>query len=105
MKQIAWLFKWLLKAAIFFTLFAFALNNQGDTTVNFFFGYRWTAPMVLVVLGAFASGLVIGVLGMVPRWWRHRREATKARRVANEATAALNAETNKQPPAPQPDGL
>ncbi|NBX20341.1 MAG: DUF1049 domain-containing protein, partial [Betaproteobacteria bacterium] len=25
MKQIAWLFKWLLKAAIFFTLFAFAL--------------------------------------------------------------------------------
>jgi uncharacterized integral membrane protein len=105
MKQIAWLFKWLLKAAIFFTLFAFALNNQGDTTVNFFFGYRWTSPMVLVVLVAFASGLVIGVLGMVPRWWRHRQEATKARRVASEATAALNAETNKQPPAPQPDGL
>ncbi len=105
MKQIAWLFKWLLKAAIFFTLFAFALNNQGDTTVNFFFGYRWTAPMVLVVLGAFAFGLVIGVLGMVPRWWRHRREATRARRVASEATAALSAETNKQPPAPQPDGL
>ena len=52
MKQIAWLFKWLLKAAIFFTLFAFALNNQGDTTVHFFFDYRWTAPMVLVVLGA-----------------------------------------------------
>ena len=78
MKQIAWLFKWLLKAAIFFTLFAFALNNQGDTTVNFFFGYRWTAPMVLVVLGAFASGLVIGVLGMVPRWLRQRRSAQAA---------------------------
>ena len=105
MKQIAWLFKWLLKAAIFFTLFAFALNNQGDTTVNFFFGYRWTAPMVLVVLVAFASGLVIGVLGMVPRWWRHRRAATKARHVASEATAALSAETNKQPAVPRPDGL
>ena len=78
MKQIAWFLKWLLKAAIFFTLFAFALNNQQDATVYFFFGTRWTAPMVIVVLTAFAAGLVIGVLGMVPRWWRHRRAAANA---------------------------
>jgi tetratricopeptide (TPR) repeat protein len=32
---------WLLKAAIFFTLFAFALNNQQDATVHFFFGTQW----------------------------------------------------------------
>jgi uncharacterized integral membrane protein len=73
MKPIAWLFKWLLKAAIFFTLFAFALNNQSDVTVRFFFGRQWNAPMVLVVLGAFAAGVAVGILGMVPRWWRHRR--------------------------------
>jgi uncharacterized integral membrane protein len=73
MKPIAWLFKWLLKAAIFFTLFAFALNNQSDVTVRFFFGRQWNAPMVLVVLGAFAAGLAVGVLGMVPRWWRQRQ--------------------------------
>ena len=78
MKQIAWLLRWLLKAAIFFTLFAFALNNQHDATVYFFFGTRWTAPMVIIVLMAFAAGLVIGVLGMVPRWWRHRRAAALA---------------------------
>jgi lipopolysaccharide assembly protein A len=66
---------WLLKAAIFFTLFAFALNNQQDATVHFFFGTRWTAPLVLVVLAAFAAGLVIGALGMVPRWWKHRKGA------------------------------
>ena len=63
---------WLLKAAIFFTLFAFALNNQQAATVNFFFGTSWRAPLVLVVLAAFACGVVIGALGMVPRWWRHR---------------------------------
>ena len=96
---------WLLKAAIFFTLFAFALNNQGDTTVHFFFDYRWTAPMVLVVLGAFASGLVIGVLGMVPRWWRHRRDAVQARLAASQAAIALSAEASKQTPAPRPDGI
>jgi putative membrane protein len=47
---------WLLKAAIFFTLFAFALNNQQDATVHFFFGTQWRAPLVLVVLTAFAAG-------------------------------------------------
>jgi uncharacterized integral membrane protein len=104
MKQIAWLFKWLLKAAIFFTLFAFALNNQGDVTVHFFFGTRWTAPMVLVVLGAFAAGLLVGVLGMVPRWWRHRSAARKARTDADLARANLSAEANAAPAAP-PHGL
>jgi putative membrane protein len=67
---------WLLKAAIFFTLFAFALNNQQDATVHFFFGTQWTAPLVLVVLTVFAAGLALGALFMVPRWWRHRRGIT-----------------------------
>jgi putative membrane protein len=71
---------WLLKAAIFFTLFAFALNNQQDVTVQFFFGTSWRAPLVLVVLAAFAIGLLVGALGMVPRWLKHRREAARARR-------------------------
>ena len=71
---------WLLKAAIFFTLFAFALNNQQDATVYFFFGTQWRAPLVLVVLAAFAAGLVLGALGMVPGWWKHRSAARKRRR-------------------------
>ena len=68
---------WLLKAAIFFTLFAFALNNQHLVTVHFFFGTWWRAPLVLVVLAAFATGLAIGALGMVPRWWRQRAAARR----------------------------
>lgn len=99
MKHIAWFFKWTLKAAIFFTLFAFALNNQHDATVRFFFGQQWTAPLVLVVLIAFALGLVIGVLGMVPRWWRHRRAAALARR---SHEAAVTAEKPASPPPPPP---
>lgn len=71
-------FLWLFKAAIFFTLFAFALNNQQDATVHFFFGFDWRAPLVLVVLAAFAVGLVTGMLVMVPRWWKHRKAARRA---------------------------
>ncbi len=63
---------WLLKAAIFFTLFAFALNNQQAIAVNFFFGTFWKAPLVLVVLTAFGIGLALGVLLMMPRWWKKR---------------------------------
>jgi len=96
MKHILWLLKWVLKAAIFFTLFAFALNNQQDTTVHFFFGNAWLAPQVLVVLTAFAAGVVVGVLGMVPWWWRQRQTAR-----ANEAlqTANTTSTTNQTAPA------
>jgi uncharacterized integral membrane protein len=87
MTSIVWLLKWLLKAAIFFSLFAFALNNQGDVTVHFFFGYQWTAPLVLLVLIVFSAGLLIGVLGMVPRWWRQRRVAAQARRRLEQPAA------------------
>lgn len=78
---------WLLKAAIFFTLFAFALNNQQDATVHFFFGTTWTAPLVLVVLAAFVLGLIVGVLGMVPRWWKHRTAARDAQAAARAQQA------------------
>lgn len=106
MKQVAWLFKWLLKAAIFFTLFAFALNNQHDVTVRFFFGQQWTTPLVLVVLSAFALGLLIGVLGMVPRWWRHRRDAALARKAVATANAVMvQAQKSPLTPLVPPDGL
>jgi len=67
---------WLLKAAIFFTLFAFALNNQQLVAVNFFFGTYWKANLVLVVLTAFGIGLLLGVLLMMPRWWRSRTNSS-----------------------------
>jgi uncharacterized integral membrane protein len=94
-------FLWLLKAAIFFTLFAFALNNQQDATVYFFFGTQWRAPLVLVVLTAFAAGLIVGVLGMVPRWWRHRNAARRAQTGTPSAPVAtsLPAETPEPVPA------
>jgi uncharacterized integral membrane protein len=71
------LFVWLFRAFIFFTLFAFALNNQQSATVRWFFGVEWHTPMVIVVLTAFAAGCAIGVLAMVPAWWKHRRIARR----------------------------
>jgi uncharacterized integral membrane protein len=74
MQLVLRIIKWLLKAAVFFTLFAFALNNQQDTTVHFFFGNQWRAPQVLVVLLAFSLGVAVGVVGMVPWRRKHPRQ-------------------------------
>ena len=96
MKQLLGLRKWVLKAAIFFTLLAFALNNQHDATVHFFFGTQWRAPQVLVVLAAFGAGLAVGALGMVPRWWRQR--------VAQQRTTPASPDPSAgQMPPSQPD--
>ena len=86
---------WLLKAAIFFTLFAFALNNQQTVAVHFFFGTLWQAPLVLVVLAAFACGLALGVFFMMPRWWKKRQLHASPSFVAsahgpNETPSALH---------------
>lgn len=80
---------WAFRALVFFALFAFALNNQHDATVHWFFGRQWQAPMIFIVLAAFALGCAFGVFAMVPSWWRHRRVATRQR----EETAPTPATT------------
>ncbi len=81
---------WLLKAAIFFTLFAFALNNQQVVSVNFFFGTLWQAPLVLVVLATFTAGVALGVLVMMPRWWKNRRSAAAKTIAENKSSTAVS---------------
>ncbi len=89
---------WLLRAFVFFTLFAFALNNQQVAVVNWFFGVQWHAPMVILVLTAFAGGCAIGVLAMLPSWWRHRRTALRLTPPAETSPAPLVTPTTA--PAP-----
>ncbi len=89
---------WLLKAAIFFTLFAFALNNQQAVAVNFFFGTFWKAPLVLVVLTAFGIGLALGVLLMMPRWWKKR--TLQANPLQLQSVVASTERSNNSPLVP-----
>lgn len=100
MKNTVRLLKWLLKAGIFFTLFAFALNNQHDASLHLFFGRQWRSPMVLIVLAAFALGLVVGVMGMAP--WRWRRNDMANRRPASKKPTQG---TDPMSPTGAPHGL
>ena len=80
---------WLFRAAVFFVLFAFALNNREEATIHWFFDQAWRAPMVLIVLAAFGLGCAFGIFAMVPSWWRHRRlSRTHMRRAEDKLPAA-----------------
>ncbi len=94
------LLKWILKAAVFFALFAFALNNQQDATVHLAFGHQWRAPVTLIVLAAFALGMVVGVLGMLPGWWARRTPAAPTPPAAPTSSAPAG-----QAPMAPPDGI
>lgn len=98
---------WLGRALMFFTLFAFALNNQQEAAVRWFFGHEWRSPMVFIVLASFALGCAFGVFAMVPSWWRHRRVAQRMQRPPTEAAppSPSNAAKPADPEHPPRDGL
>ncbi|MFW5329044.1 lipopolysaccharide assembly protein LapA domain-containing protein [Hydrogenophaga sp. ZJX-1] len=88
---------WLLNAAIFFVLFAFALNNQDAVTLHLFFGAQWQAPLVLVLFIALLLGVSLGVLVMLPLWLRARRARQPA---ASRLSASDTGVDTLTPPAP-----
>ena len=99
---------WLARFAVFLALFAFALKNQHPSSVSWFFGYEWRAPMVFIVLAAFGLGCAFGIFAMVPSWWRHRRMArTHTRRAEDRRDGAVTplATGDLGPLHPPRDGL
>ena len=92
---------WLLNAAIFFALFAFALNNQGPVTLHLFFGVSWHAPLVLALFVALLLGVALGVVVMLPLWLRARRarQAHATHAAVSAPAAAASPSTPPVPPA------
>jgi putative membrane protein len=96
MRLISWLFRILL----FVVALGFALSNTGVTELRFF-GVElvWRAPLVIFLLVFFAAGALLGLLGVVPTWFRLRREISRLRRELRVAEKAAGA----PPAAPPPD--
>jgi lipopolysaccharide assembly protein A len=87
---------WALRFVVFLALFALALNNQHAVTLHSFFGIEWQTRMIYVVLAAFIAGCAIGVLAMVPRWWRGKRAVAPTPAKVPSAAAV---------PAPRPPSM
>jgi uncharacterized integral membrane protein len=66
-------------AVLFVLFFGFALKNTQEVALRFFLDYELRGPLVLLLLGFFAVGAVLGVLAMTPMVLRYRRELGRQR--------------------------
>jgi uncharacterized integral membrane protein len=71
---------WLLRALLFVILLGLAIKNGGDVELRFFFDASWQAPLALVILASLVTGVILGLLALLPRLVRQRRETLKLQR-------------------------
>ena len=82
---------WAIRLTVFILLVAFAAKNVAPVKLQFYFDLALEAPLVLVLLGAFALGALLGVLAMAGSVLRLRRQISILQRPAEPV-----------PPAPPP---
>ncbi|GAB1393363.1 LapA family protein [Rhodocyclaceae bacterium] len=76
---------WFFRGILFVILLGLAIKNSADVELRFFFDARWQAPLSLVILIAFASGVLAGFLAFFPKWIRQRRQINNALHAAQTA--------------------
>ena len=67
-------------SVIFIALLFISLQNADPVTLRFFTLYTWQAPLVFVVLIAFASGVALGLLAGAIKVVRLKRQVHRLRR-------------------------
>ncbi|HJT50545.1 MAG TPA: LapA family protein [Nitrosospira sp.] len=71
---------WFLRIVLFLLLLGFAVRNVELVTLYYYFGYEWTAPLVLVILFFFALGVTLGAAVCLGIVFRQRRQLASYRR-------------------------
>lgn len=69
-----------LKLILFLLLLAFAVKNSELVNVRYLMGLEWQAPLSLVLLLAFAAGVLLGLLGCSRQILLNRRELSRLRK-------------------------
>ncbi|MFZ6657369.1 LapA family protein [Undibacterium sp. TJN19] len=90
---------------LFIFFFGFALKNDQIVTLQYFFGYQQSAPLVIMLLIFFTAGASLGALAMVPMVFRHRRDLHKHKKTLAEIEKEREAVQRASTQAPQPDSI
>ncbi len=72
--------RWIVGASVFAALLFLSLQNAETVSLRFFSLASWEAPLVFVVLVAFAAGVAAGLLAGAMRAVRLKRQLNKLRR-------------------------
>jgi len=92
-------------AVIFIIFFGFALKNTQEAVLSFFLGYELRGPLVILLLGFFATGAIFGVLAMMPTVFRHRRDMSRYRKQLSVIEQEQELVRQSLARAPHPDGI
>jgi lipopolysaccharide assembly protein A len=71
---------WTIRLVLFLLLIALAAKNIEPVTLRFYFERTLQAPLIVILLGAFALGALFGVLALLPAVLRQRREISILKR-------------------------
>ena len=70
---------WAIRLLVFVLLVAFGAKNVEPVTLRFYFGVEVPTPLILALFGAFALGAFFGVVSLLGRLLRQRREIARLR--------------------------
>lgn len=90
---------------LFVIFFGFALKNTQEAVLHFFLDYEIRGPLVLLLLGFFGAGAILGMLAMTPTVFRYRREAAMHRKAAMAQEKEHEAQELARVQPPQPDSV
>jgi putative membrane protein len=92
--------RWVVGSAIFLALLFLSLQNSDLVELKFYYLWSWKAPLIFIVLIAFALGVAAGLLAGAMRSARLSRQLSRLRREqrhGNGAPAADWARTGTVP--------
>ena len=78
--------------ALFLAALGFAVKNSAAVTLHYYLGMAWQAPLVVVLLVAFAIGAVVGVVASFSYVYRLRREILGLKRRERRSRARIKSE-------------
>ena len=72
--------RWIVAIIVFLLLLLLSLQNADLVTVRFYHWFSWQAPLIFLLLIAFAGGAVAGLLAGLVRATRLKRQVMRLRR-------------------------
>ena len=84
-------------AIVFIALLFISLQNADPVTLRVFSLYEWQAPLVFVILIAFAAGVALGLLASAIKVVRLKRQLSRLRREHHRVQSSLPAARGAAP--------
>jgi putative membrane protein len=89
--------RWIVGGILFVALLFLALQNSDLATVRFYHWFSWQAPLIFVLLVAFAAGVAAGLLASLGRVARLKRQLARLRKeLRRSGVSSQPAPTDRQ---------